>query len=152
MENPQNALFFSRLYNPFWQGGVTFVFIVLGMLVFKGLQVSQNMDNSPHSFWLVCGTGLLVYGLFSSILSLSIKGDMNQYWSRSTGVYALIMGLGGCLAWFFSGLMLSEAASFKWIFMVVTFGYLLFLSLMRFVRKVVFLAQQEDNRWMNRRK
>jgi hypothetical protein len=93
-----------------------------------------------------------VYGLFSSILSLSIKGDMNQYWSRSTGVYALIMGLGGCLAWFFSGLMLSEAASFKWIFMVVTFGYLLFLSLMRFVRKVVFLAQQEDNRWMNRRK
>jgi hypothetical protein len=48
--------------------------------------------------------------------------------------------------------MISEAASFKWIFMVVTFGYLLFLSLMRFMRKVVFLAQQEDNRWMNRRK
>jgi hypothetical protein len=152
MENPPNALFFSRLYNPFWQGGTTFVFIILGMLVSKGLQVSDNMDWSPHSFWVVCGTGLLVYGLFSSILSLSITGDMNQYWSRSTGVYALIMGLGGCLAWYFSGLMISEAASFKWIFMVVTFGYLLFLSLMRFVRKVVFLAQQEDNKWMGRRK
>jgi hypothetical protein len=152
MKNQENALFFERLYNPFWQGGIALTFVSLGMLVLKGLEVSKNMDFSPHSFWVVCGTGMLVYGLFSSILSLAFEGDMNKYWSRSTGVYALLMGLGGCLAWLFSGLMLSEAASFKWIFMVVTFGYLLFLSLMRFMRKVVFLAQQEDNKWMGRRK
>jgi hypothetical protein len=152
MKQPENALFFERLYNPFWQGGTIFTFIALTMLVLKGLEASNNMDASPHSFWVVCGTGMLVYALFSSILSLSIVTDMNQYWTRSTGVYAILMIGGGCLAWLFSGLMLSEAASFKWIFMVVTFGYLLFLSLMRFIRKVVFLAQQEDNRWMNRRK
>ncbi|MDZ7880715.1 MAG: hypothetical protein U5L45_23775 [Saprospiraceae bacterium] len=152
MKNPSNDLFFSRLYNPFWQGGITFFFIVFGMLSIKGLQVTGNMDWTPHSFWVVCGTGMLVYALFSSILSLSITGDMNQYWTRSTAAYASIMGLGGCLAWYFSGMMLSEAASFKWIFMVVTFGYLLFLSLMRFIRKVAIIAQQEDNRWMQRRK
>jgi uncharacterized membrane protein len=121
-------------------------------LILKALQMSDNMDWSPHSFWVVCGTGLLVYALFSSIISLTVESDMNNYWTRSTGTYAVVMGIGGCLAWLFSGLMISEAASFKWIFMVVTFGYLLFLSLMRFMRKVVFLAQQEDNRWMNRRK
>lgn len=152
MENQKNATFFARLYSPFWQGGTVFTFVALGMLVIKGLEVSKNIDFSPHAFWVVCGTGMLVYALFSSILSLAVETDMNQYWSRSTGVYALLMILGGCLAWLFSGLMLSEAASFKWIFMVVTFGYLLFLSLMRFMRKVVSLAQQEDNRWMNRRK
>jgi hypothetical protein len=152
MKDPQHAVFFDRLGNPFWQGGILLSCIVLGMFVLKGLQMSQNMDASPHSYWVVCGTGMLVYALFSSIISLSVEGDMNNYWTRSTAAYVALMGLGGCLAWFFSGLMLSEAASFKWIFMVVTFGYLLFLSLMRFMRKVVFLAQQEDNKWMERRR
>jgi hypothetical protein len=152
MKNPQHAVFFARLNNPFWQGGTVFTFVAFAMLVLKGLEVSKNMDFSPHSFWVVCGTGMLVYALFSSILSLGVEGDMNAYWTRSTASYVLLMVLGGCLAWLFSGLMIDEAASFKWIFMVVTFGYLLFLSLMRFMRKVVILAQQEDNKWMGRRK
>jgi hypothetical protein len=152
MKNTKNALFFTRLTNPFWQGGTVLTFILLTMFAFKGLQATNNMDVDPLTFWVISGTGMLVYALFSSIISLSVTGDMNNYWSRSTGSYAVLSVIGGCFAWFFSGLILSEAASIKWIFMVVTFGYLLFLSLMRFMRKVVFLAQQEDNRWMNRRK
>jgi hypothetical protein len=110
------------------------------------------MDVSPYAFWVAIGTGMLVFALFNSIISLSIPSDMNAYWTRSTGTYIVLTVLGGSLAWFFSSMTIGEAGSFRWIFMVVTFGYLLFLSLMRFIKKVVFLAQQEDNRWMNRRK
>ncbi len=152
MKNQKNVLFFTRLTNPFWQGGTVLSVVLVVMFALKALQISKNMDASPLSFWVVSGTGMLVFALFSSIISLSITTDMNAYWSRSTGAYAVLSVIGGCFAWFFSGLILGDAASIKWIFMVVTFGYLLFLSLMRFIRKVVFLAQQEDNRWMNRRK
>ncbi len=153
MENPQNATFFTRIYNPFLQGGTILAFVAFIMLVLKGLQMYDNtMDISPYAFWVVVGTGMLVFALFNSIISLSVPTDMNQYWTRSTGTYAVLMVLGGCFAWFFSNMTIDEAGSFRWIFMVVTFGYLLFLSLMRFIKKVVFIAQQEDNRWMNRRK
>ena len=152
MENPQQAAFFDKIYNPFLQGGVIFGFVALIMGGFKVLEMSHSIDPSPRAFWMVCGTGMLVYALFNSIISLSIKTDMNQYWTRSTGVYTVLMVIGSCLAWFFSGLTIEESGSFKWIFMVVTFGYLLFLSLMRFIKKVAFIAQQEDNRWMDRRK
>ena len=142
MENPQQAAFFNKIYNPFLQGGVIFGFVTLIMGGFKILEMSNNIDASPKAFWIVCGTGMLVFALFNSIISLSIKTDMNQYWTRSTGVYVVLMVIGSCLAWFFSGLTIEESGSFKWIFMVVTFGYLLFLSLMRFIKKVVFIAQQ----------
>jgi hypothetical protein len=152
MENSQNSLFFNRIYNPFIQGGGIFAFVVIAMFGLKGLQISNSMDVSPLAFWMIGGMGLLLFALFNSIISLAISTDMNDYWTRSTGVYAVIMILSGSLAWFLSDLTIGEAGSFRWIFMVVTFGYLFFLSLMRFIKKVVFMAQQEDNRWMNRRK
>jgi hypothetical protein len=152
MKNPQNSTFFDRIYNPFLQGGAILTFVALIMILLKGLQISDNMDVSPYAFWVAIGTGMLVFALFNSIISLSIPSDMNAYWTRSTGTYIVLTVLGGSLAWFFSSMTIGEAGSFRWIFMVVTFGYLLFLSLMRFIKKVVFLAQQEDNRWMNRRK
>lgn len=153
MENAQNATFFTRIYNPFLQGGTVLGFVVFAMLSLKGLQIYDNtMDISPYAFWVAVGTGMLVFALFNSIISLSVPTDMNQYWTRSTGTYVVLMVIGGCIAWFFSNMTIDEAGSFRWIFMVVTFGYLLFLSLMRFIKKVVFIAQQEDNRWMNRRK
>ena len=58
----------------------------------------------------------------------------------------------GVLAYIFSSMTITEAGSFKWIFMVLTFGYLLFLSVMRFMRKIVEIAQKEDDKWMSRRK
>lgn len=152
MENPQNSVFFTRIHNPFLQGGAVLAFVAFIMILLKGLQISDNMDVSPYAFWVAIGTGMLVFALFNSIISLSIPSDMNEYWTRSTGTYIVLTVLGGSLAWFFSSMTIGEAGSFRWIFMVVTFGYLLFLSLMRFIKKVVFIAQQEDNRWMNRRK
>ena len=152
MEKSNTSVFFKNLYNPVWQGGVIFTLVVLTMLIFKGLHASQNIDIDLLVYWMISGTGVLVFALFSSVISLAIETDMNAYWTRSTGIYALLMIVLGCLAWFLSGYSIGEAGSFRWIFMVLTFGYLLFLSLMRFMKKVVFIAQQEDNRWMGRKK
>jgi hypothetical protein len=109
----------------------------------------MNVDN--RVFWVIGGATTLFFGLFNSVISLGAT-DMNVYWFRSTASYVVLMVLSGCLAYFFSGMTMNEAGSFKWIFMVLTFGYLLFLSIMRFMRKIVQIAQQEDDKWVGRAK
>jgi len=39
-----------------------------------------------------------------------------------------------------------EAKSFRWIYIVFTFGYLLFLCILRAMRKIVHIAQKQDAR------
>ena len=147
-----DSSFYARMYNPFLQGTLVFALVVVGMLTVKGLNMADSLDVAPLAYWMIAGTGLLFFAMFNSVISLAIQTNMNQYWSRSTGTYAVLMLLGGGLAYLFSSLTIGEAGTFRWIFMVLTFGYLLFLSIMRFIRKIVIIAQEEDNKWMNRMK
>lgn len=127
-------------------GGVLFFMLLIQIVKWTGLTVI-----SGALFWVAAGTGLMIYSIFNSILSLSAP-NMDQYWTRSTATYAVLMVCSGLLAYLFSQMTIKEAGSFKWIFMVLTFGYLLFLSMMRFMKKVVFWAQQEDDNWTKRMK
>lgn len=150
MENNQ-SVFFDRLYNPVLQAVIVLGISILGMLVIQGCKYSGSVVVNDSVFWVVAGASILFFGLFNSIISLGAS-DMNKYWYHSTASYAVLMLLCGSCAYLFSSLTITEAGTFKWIFMVLTFGYLLFLSIMRFMRKVVQIAQEEDDKWMGRLK
>jgi hypothetical protein len=143
--------FIEKGSNPIFQATVVLGISVTAMLVFFGLKLSGIMDVDNRAFWVIAGASILFFGLFNSVISLSAK-DMNVYWFRSTASYIVLMIAVGTFAYLFSGLTVTEAGSFKWIFMVLTFGYLLFLSIMRFMRKIVQIAQQEDDKWVGRAK
>ena len=150
MEKPESS-FFEKSFNPILQGVVILAFAFVVMLFTKALKWTGLADVSGQAFWIIAGTAILLFALFNSVLSLSTK-DMNQYWTRSIPTYSALMVLSGCLAYLFSAMTMHEAGTFRWIFMVLTFGYLLFLSMMRFMRKIVDIAQQEDDSWMKRMK
>ena len=48
------------------------------------------------------------------------------------------------LAQVFSKMSMNEAGSYKWIYMVVTVGYLVFLVILTAMRKIVDFAQREE--------
>lgn len=150
MEKPESS-FFEKLYNPILQGTAIFSIAFIVMLVIKTLQWAKLTDISGSAFWLVSGTVVLSFAIFNSVLSLSVK-NLNQYWTRSIPTYAVLMVLCGSLAYLFSAMTMEDAGTFRFIFTVVTFGYLLFLSVMRFMRKIVDMAQEEDDSWMKRMK
>ena len=150
MEQSQTS-FMNRVFNPILQAFIVFSGLVIFMLTAKIIKMSGSIFVNDRIFWVIAGTAILFFALFNSVISLAVK-DMNQYWTRSTASYAVLMVLSGSMAYLFSSMTISEAGTFRWIFMVLTFGYLLFLSIMRFMRKIVQIAQQEDNKWMQRRK
>lgn len=142
--------FFERAYKPFLQTSVVLGASLTGLFLLK-IAALAGQSVEPMVYWIIVGTFLLFYALFNSILSLNAE-DITQYWSHSTGGYAVLLLVSSSVAWLFSGKSIGEADSFRWIFMVLTFGYLLFLCITRFVRKIVRTAQREDQKWTDRTK
>ncbi len=107
------------------------------------LQAAGVMDVHERFPWMAAGAFMLFFAMFNALLSLTAE-DMNKYWGRSTFCYVLLVLISGGLAYLFSGLSINEAGTFKWIFFVVSFGYFIFLSLIRLVKKIVEYAQKEE--------
>jgi hypothetical protein len=147
----QQTYSYERFFRPVTQVIVIASLGLLLMLVARGFKSMDAEGFDNQLFWVIAGMMLLLYAIFNSVISLTSK-NTNQYWTLSIGLYFGLMLVISLFAGFFSGISIGNTGSFPWIFQVLTFGYLLFLCIIRFMRKIVHLAQQEDNRWMNRMK
>jgi hypothetical protein len=57
------------------------------------------------------------------------------------------MGLAGAsalLAYLFSGVSIGAAGSYKWLFIVVSVGFMVFLSMVNFMKVIVNYAEKEE--------
>ena len=142
MSEPTST-FIARAFNPIHQAvvalGADLVIILGGKLVHV-----TGVVNVPDRFpWMTAAVFLLCFALFNSVFSLSAK-DMAKYWGKS--IYSFMgLALGsGMLAWLFSSLTINEAGSYRWIFIVVTIAYLVFLSIVAMMRKIVDFAEREE--------
>ncbi len=123
---------------------------ILIMTLYKLVALLGWNHNEKQFYWTLGGTFVMFFAVANSVTSLNVKGDLSHYWQRSTAAFTfLALGL-GALAWLYSGLSPREAGSILFILVVLTFGYLLLLSVMRLFRKIVNIAQREDNRWQQR--
>lgn len=137
-QNPksENSIF-EKVISPFVQIGIVlitaFVFMVIGTIAIGG-------ERFP---WTTAGSFILLYALANSIFSLN-SVDLNDYWKRSILAYiGLVAGLSG-MAYMFSGKWITEVGSFTWIFTILSFGYLAFLSIVGMVKGIYQIVIKED--------
>ncbi len=138
-----NSSLFEKAYNPLLQGGMVLGSSLLIMLLSKIVNSSGIADVSPGFYWQVTATFMLFYAVFNSIFSLSTK-DTNKYWIRSFMGFGGLVLISGLAAYLFSGQSIDEAGPYRWIFIVLIFGYLVFLSIMNFMKNIVNYAESED--------
>ncbi len=145
----EKSSFFYKAYNPALQA---FIVLIAGIIVTLGSKVVDSsgiMIVGERFPWLSAASFLLFFAIFNSIFSLSAK-DINQYWTRSMLAFAGLALVSGLCAWGFSKIHIYDAGSYSWIYIVVTFGYLVFLSMMGFMKRIVEFAEKED--WQRPRK
>lgn len=134
---------FERKIDPLYQAAgvlvVVFIFDVLGAAVAAG---TEDVVQSRWP-WLTAASFLLFFALFNAIMSAA-SDNMLKYWGRSLYSFMGLAVGSGLLAWAFSGYGINEAGSYKWIFFVVTFGYLVFMSMIAIIKNVVTFAQKEE--------
>lgn len=143
MTYTKSSSFFEKTVNPFLQGGVIFCAGLVVMVLTKLLISMEILHLSERFPYMISAAFVLFYAIFNSIFSLTAD-DMNKYWFHSTIAFAGLVISSAILAYLFSGIELNAAGSFKWIYTVLGFCYLVFLSILRGMKRIVFLAQQED--------
>lgn len=141
-DSTTNQGILEKLSNPFYQAA-----IVLGLILIfdigAGFMSSAGVEMKANTPWVIGATFILFFAMFNAILSLT-SDNMDRYWTRSMISYVSVAGISGLLAWAFSSQSINEAGTFRWIFIVLTFGYLLFLSMIGAMRKIVDFAQREE--------
>lgn len=131
--------------SPFVQAGGLLAAITVFILLGKAIGATGLVDIDEGTPWLVACSFTLLFAIFNSVLSLSTP-DQNKYWLQSIMSYIILVVGGGGIAYFFSGHGMDDVGSYRWIYIVFTIGYILLLTIMRTMRRIVKLAQEQDKR------
>ncbi|HFA49034.1 MAG TPA: hypothetical protein ENJ95_08455 [Bacteroidetes bacterium] len=132
----------EKVKSPFAQAAVVVALIIIAD--FGAFFIGEaGADFEQRLPWTISTTFILFFAMFNSMLSL-LSDNMDRYWLRSMLSYVVMVVMAALLAWGFSSLTINEAGSYRWLFIVLTFGYLLWLSIVGFVRRIVEFAQKEE--------
>ncbi len=142
MDNLKDSIY-AKALNPYTQCGIVLLCFV-GILLISKLAVLVGMSTSdPTMAWTLAATFLLFFVLFNSVFSLSAKND-NAYWTKSFISFIGYAVLSAALAYFIAGLAIEEIGAYKWIYIVISFVYLVFISIIGFMKRIVEFAQKEE--------
>ena len=134
---------FSRKIDPFKQAVGVFAGTLMFTLLFKILEWTGISEAKKYLPWTMSAAGLLFFSILNSVLSLAYESQ-NQYWLKSLGAFVALMIIGGLVSYGLSGMSIGEAMSFKWLYTVFTIGYIVFLTIVRLMRKIVLIAKKQD--------
>lgn len=140
--NSEQSIFEAKI-DPLVQAGVTLGAVLLVDIVGTAF-ASPGLNGEPSRFAWLCGTSFLLFFAIGNAIFSAASDNMMKYWGRSLYAFMGLAAGAGLLAWAFTGLSIGEAGSYRWIYLVVTVGYLVFLSLIAMIKNVVTFAQREE--------
>ena len=143
MTDAQQSSFLAKALNPIIQAALALGAVLVFIGVAKLIHLTGLLAVEQDFPWMTAASFLLLFALFNSIFFLSSK-NATRYWGRSMYSFMGLAVTSGLIAWGTSSLSISEAGSYWWIFIVVTVSYLVFLSMMNLMRKIVDFAQREE--------
>jgi drug/metabolite transporter (DMT)-like permease len=127
--------------------GVAIVVMLLGWLLQRA--ISENAD--PLFPWSIGAAFMLFFALMNSLLSLRADSFV-KYWQASMYSYMALAFGTSMAAWALSGVPIGEAGSYKWIYLVVSIGFIIFLTMVNFMKIIVRFAEKEEWNQPRRRK
>lgn len=119
--------------------GGALVLMVCGWL----LTVSKIYPVDRLYAWSIAAAFMLLFAMLNSLMSLRAD-SFTKYWGTSMYTYLGLALCTGLAAWLFSGIPLRDAGTYRWIYLVVTVGFLVFLSMVNFMKRIVQFAEKEE--------
>lgn len=135
--------FYRDIVKPPVQAVTLYLIALCCMLIFWGIGLGGIFPMGKLFPWAISAAFLLMFAMMNSLICLRVEG-FQKYWTASMFSYLGLMLVLGGTAWLLSGVTLNKAESYRWIFIVVSFGFLVFLSMINFMKKIVKFAEQED--------
>ena len=123
MNSTGSTSIFDKGLNPVLQASITFGGVIVFILCAKLVKLTGLIYVPDRFPWMTAASFLLLFAMFNSVFSLSAE-NMLKYWGRSIYSYLGLAFASGLAAYFFSALSIDEAGSYRWIYVVLTIGYL----------------------------
>ncbi|GLR16305.1 hypothetical protein [Portibacter lacus] len=140
MEKPRSIL--KQDISPFKQAAyVIAAIVVLNLLVFIGEKSGMNLGETIH--WEISLTLLLFFALMNAVYFLNAE-EKGKYWSYSISSYIVVAAISIFISNFMSGFGINDSGSLKWIYFIFSFCYLLFISIIGAMRRIVEIAIKQD--------
>ena len=136
---------FQKEISPFVQAAFAIWVNLIVILFVKGIVDSGSVIEDGIVQWEVSFSVLLGFMLFNSVLSIPYQ-NRTEYFRNSIFSFLAVAGLGGVLAHYISGVSMDAAGSFRWLYIVFTFTYLVFISIVNLMRKIMEIAKRQDAR------
>ncbi len=125
--------------------GGGFVIMLVGWLLHK----AHILTGDPLFAWSIAAAFMLLFALANSLLSLRAD-NFSKYWGSSMYSYIGLALSSALTARLFSGIPIDEAGSYRWIYIVVTVGFVFFLLMVNAMKRIVHFAEREE--WNEPRK
>ncbi len=119
----------------------------IGVVLIGGLgSLFISDDKMSESFpWMIAVAFMLVYAIFNSVLWITSK-KMMEYFSESVMYFVILAVASGLFAFLITGKSPGEVGSIKWIFIVMTLGYFVFMGIMGSIKKFGILLNNEEEK------
>lgn len=142
MNQTDNSIF-GKSISPYQQATLVLA-ADFGILIIAKLAEAIGITSLDEAFpWTLAAALLLFFAIFNSVFSLSAKDD-NSYWSKSFIAFGCFVVLSAMVAYIVAGLSMEEIVTYKWIYIVITFVYFVFISIIGFMKRIVEFAQREE--------
>lgn len=135
--------FLERKMDPVRQAALFCGAALFFMLLTLALNSTGWYQKDQLFPWSIATAFLLLFAIFNSLMSLNADNSM-RYWGRSVYCFIGSALINGIAAWLCSGVPIGEAQSYRWIYIVVTIGFLVFLSVVNLMKKIVQFAEKEE--------
>ena len=122
------------------------VIILTGCLFFQIFSLLLTANAVPENNtgpWIVAGASTLFYAFVNAVVSLQGE-QIGTYFTRAVSGYFLMLLGSAAMAYAFAGFSAAGSASIRWIFIMITFSYFIFITIAFFMRKIINYAQRQD--------
>jgi hypothetical protein len=136
---------YAKNISPLIQVAVVICVILLFDLGALVLAPIESIPIKPGAPWMIFTSFVLCYALINSVLSISTS-KQNRYWIYSILSYVVLLIVGSLISYLFSGLTMDEAGSYRWILLIFSMSYILFLLIVGAMKRIVNYAQKQDKR------
>jgi hypothetical protein len=120
--------------------GIGYIILVLGG---KLLEWTNMMEPSEKFPYMAGAASLFIFAMFGSMFIVKAK-NVSKYIGRAIYCYLGLVVTTILISWLLTSKPIGEVGSYKWIYLVLTIGFMIFLGIMIFVRNIVEYAEKEE--------
>lgn len=141
---------YQKFINPFYMAATAailcLVLMILGKLAgFEG--VAGEVGEFP---WMTSASIILLFVIFSSMFSL-FSENISQYYKLAIPAFVALIAANSLMAYVFSGFIwINDVGSYRGIYFILIMGYLMLQLMTRFIKKIMNVAQKEDDEFRKR--